>query len=437
MNRKILQLAIPSIISNITVPLLGLVDMAIVGHLGSAVYIGAIAVGGMLFNMIYWLFGFLRMGTSGITSQAFGRRDLREAFLALIRSVGVGLSVALLLLLLSPAIRWIAFRLMDTTAEVESAASLYFSIGVWGAPAVLSLYGFMGWFIGMQNSRFPMFIAIVQNLVNILVSLFLVYGLKMRVEGVALGTVIAQYASLFMAIGLVWRFYGRLWFRFSWRKVMARSAMERFFSVNKDIFFRTLCLVCVTTFFTSIGARQGDLILAVNTLIMQLFTLFSYVMDGFAYAAEALTGRFIGAGNPLALRRCVRALFIWGILFASLFTLVYGLWGNSFLGLLTNERQVVEAAGDYWFWALAIPVCGFSAFLWDGVFIGATATRQMLYAMLVASLLFFSLYYCLTGHLGNHALWFAFLVYLFSRGGVQWWLWRRGHVVVLEGSPKG
>lgn len=418
-------MAIPSIISNITVPLLGLVDMAIVGHLGSAAYIGAIAVGGMLFNLIYWLFGFLRMGTSGITSQAYGRRDLREAFLALIRSVGVGLAVGGLLLFLSPVVRWIAFQVIEATPEVAGLASTYFSIGVWGAPAVLALYGFMGWFVGMQNSRFPMLIAITQNLVNIAASLWLVFGLGMRVEGVALGTVIAQYAGFLMAIMLAWRYYGRLWFPFTWVEVWARPAMRRFFSVNKDIFFRTLCLVCVTTFFTSTGARQGDLVLAVNTLIMQLFTLFSYVMDGFAYAAEALTGRFIGASNRMALNRCVRALFGWGIAFAGLFTLAYGIWGESFLALLTNERPVIDAAADYWVWALAIPFCGFSAFLWDGIFIGATATRQMLMAMFSASLLFFLIYFGLAERLGNHALWLAFLVYLLSRGLVQWGLWRR------------
>ena len=224
---------------------------------------------------------------------------------------------------------------------------------------------------------------------------------------------------------LAWRYYGRLWFPFTWVEVWARPAMRRFFSVNKDIFFRTLCLVCVTTFFTSTGARQGDLVLAVNTLIMQLFTLFSYVMDGFAYAAEALTGRFIGASNRMALNRCVRALFGWGIAFAGLFTLAYGIWGESFLALLTNERPVIEAAVDYWVWALAIPFCGFSAFLWDGIFIGATATRKMLMAMFSASLLFFLIYFGLAERLGNHALWLAFLVYLLSRGLVQWGLWRR------------
>lgn len=202
MNKKILQLALPSIVSNITVPLLGLVDVAIVGHLGAASYIGAIAVGGMLFNIIYWLFGFLRMGTSGMTSQALGRRDLLEVTRVLFRSVGVGILISLALLLLQYPIREIAFLLLDTTDEVERLASLYFNICIWGAPAVLGLYGFSGWFIGMQNSRFPMFIAITQNVVNIVASLIFVFVFGMKVQGVATGTLIAQYGGFGMAVFL-------------------------------------------------------------------------------------------------------------------------------------------------------------------------------------------------------------------------------------------
>ena len=424
MNRKILQLAIPSIVSNITVPLLGLVDVAIVGHLGSASYIGAIAVGGMLFNMIYWIFGFLRMGTSGMTAQVYGKRDLTEVVRTLLRAVGVGLLISLgLWILQSPILRG-AFVLIDATEEVKRWASLYFNICIWGSPAILGLYGFAGWFIGMQNSRFPMFIAITQNIVNIAASLCFVFVLGMKVEGVALGTLIAQYAGLFMAFALWLKYYGRLKAYIDWNGLWGGEEMRRFFSVNSDIFFRTLCLVAVTTFFTSTGARQGDVILAVNTLLMQLFTLFSYIMDGFAYAGEALAGRFIGAKNDVGLRRCIRLLFLWGIGLSLSFTILYAFLGRDFLGLLTNDTSVIEASGDYFYWVLAIPLCGFSAFLWDGIFIGATATRQMLYSMLVASATFFIIYYLFYRSMGNHALWMAFLGYLSLRGGMQWILWR-------------
>ena len=407
MNKKILRLAIPSIVSNITVPLLGLIDVAIVGHLGSAAYIGAIAVGGMLFNIIYWLFGFLRMGTSGMTSQAFGQRDLKEVTRVLLRAVGVGLFIALCLLLLQYPIRKIAFLLIDATPEVRELATVYFNICVWGAPAVLGFYGFAGWFIGMQNSRFPMFIAITQNVVNIVASLSFVYLLDMKIEGVALGTLIAQYAGLFMASLLWLRYYGRLKIAFRWREIIGKTAMKRFFQVNSDIFFRTLCLVAVTTFFTSTGARQGDVVLAVNTLLMQLFTLFSYIMDGFAYAGEAMTGRYIGARNNTGLQRMIRLLFRWGWGLSLSFTILYMIGGQDFLGLLTNDTTVINAAGSYYYWVLAIPLAGFAAFLWDGILIGATATRLMLYSMLVASGMFFLIYYIFYALMGNHALWMA------------------------------
>ena len=424
MNKKILQLALPSIVSNITVPLLGLVDVAIVGHLGAASYIGAIAVGGMLFNIIYWLFGFLRMGTSGMTSQALGRRDLLEVTRVLFRSVGVGILISLALLLLQYPIREIAFLLLDTTDEVERLASLYFNICIWGAPAVLGLYGFSGWFIGMQNSRFPMFIAITQNVVNIVASLIFVFVFGMKVQGVATGTLIAQYGGFGMAVFLWFVFYRkRLNIRVCWHEVMDKVAMRRFFQVNGDIFFRTLCLVVVTTFFTSTGARQGDIVLAVNTLLMQLFTLFSYIMDGFAYAGEALAGRYIGARNKTALSRMIRLLFGWGIGLSLSFTLLYGVGGKGFLSLLTNDSVVIQEAGTYFYWVLAVPLAGFAAFLWDGILIGATATRLMLYSMLVASGTFFLIYYLFFGMMGNHALWMAFLIYLLLRGSMQWVLW--------------
>lgn len=425
MNKRILGLAVPSIISNITVPLLGLVDVSIVGHLGSATYIGAIAVGGMLFSMIYWIFGFLRMGTSGLTAQAYGRRDLAEVILSFVRSVGIAFGLGLLLILLQYPILKVAFMLIDATPAIKELASLYFRICIWGAPAVLGLYSFAGWFVGMQNSRFPMYIAITQNVVNIAASLFFVFVWNRGVAGVAMGTLVAQYAGLLMASLLWYGYYRRLWPKLNWKMLTDYEAMRSFFILNRDIFFRTLCLVAVTTYFTSRGAEQGDVILAVNTLLMQLFTLYSYIMDGFAYAGEALTGRYVGAHNRADLERMIRALFAWGIGLALTFTLLYGIGGSSFLGLLTNEREVLNASSDYLYWVLAIPLAGMAAFLWDGIYIGATASRQMLYSMLVASASFFILQGLLQQQMGNHALWMAFIVYLFLRGLVQTGLARK------------
>lgn len=425
MNKRILGLAVPSIISNITVPLLGLVDVSIVGHLGSATYIGAIAVGGMLFSMIYWIFGFLRMGTSGLTAQAYGRRDLAEVILLFVRSLGIAFGLALLLIMLQYPILKVAFTLIDATPAIKDQASLYFRICIWGAPAVLGLYSFAGWFVGMQNSRFPMYIAITQNVVNIAASLFFVFVWNRGVAGVAMGTLVAQYAGLLMASLLWYGYYRRLWQKLNWQMLTDYEAMRSFFILNRDIFFRTLCLVAVTTYFTSRGAEQGDIILAVNTLMMQLFTLYSYIMDGFAYAGEALTGRYVGAHNQADLRRMIRTLFAWGVGLALAFTLLYGIGGSSFLGLLTNEQEVLNASSDYFYWVLAIPLAGMAAFLWDGIYIGATASRQMLYSMLVASVSFFILQRIFQQQMGNHALWMAFIAYLFLRGLVQTGLARK------------
>jgi len=424
-NREILQIALPSIVSNITVPLLGLIDAAIVGHLGAASYIGAIAVGGMLFNIIYWIFGFLRMGTSGMTSQAYGQKDEAESMRILARSMGVGMLIALVLIILQYPIERIAFTLMKATPEVERLASLYFRICIWGAPAVLGLYSISGWCIGMQNSRFPMYVAITQNIVNILASLVLVYGFGMKIEGVAIGTLVAQYAGLLMAAWLWTSHFKRLLPYIQLQTLLAKGAIRRFFQVNRDIFFRTLCLVAVTMYFTSAGAAQGEVILAVNTLLMHFFTFFSYIMDGFAYAGEALVGKHLGANDRPALRQMVHQLFVWGIVLSLVFTLVYGIGGKVFLGLITNEQSVITASSAYFYWVLAIPLAGFAAFLYDGIFIGATATRWMLYAMSIATIAFFLIYYGFRGAIGNHALWLAFITYLALRGIVQGFLGRK------------
>ena len=418
-DRQILHIALPSIVSNITVPLLGLVDVAIVGHLGSAAYIGAITVGGMLFNMAYWLFAFLRMGTSGLTAQAYGRGDRAETVRVLVRALGVALAIGVALVALSRPVADVAFRLIPCSPEVEASARVYFALLVWGAPAVLGLYGFAGWFVGMQNARFPMAVAITQNVVNIVASAALVFGLGWQVEGVAAGTLIAQYAGLLMAVAGWWRGYRADARGVSLRPVTDRAALSRFFAVNRDIFLRTLCLIAVTVCFTSSGAAAGDTVLAANALLMQLFMLFSYVMDGFAYAGEALAGRYVGAADAAGFRRTVRRLFGWGLVLAVAFTLAYGAGGRTFLSLLTSETSVVGMAMAYLPWAVAIPLTSFAAFLFDGIFIGATATGRMLLAMAVASSVFFISYYLLTDTLGNHALWLAFLAYLGARSGVE------------------
>lgn len=423
-DRQILLLAVPSIVSNITVPLLGMIDVAIVGHMGSPVYIGAVAVGSMIFNLVYWLFGFLRMGTSGMTAQAYGRRDLLEVARTLVRSALVALSIALLLIVFQVPLRWLMFWLIGPTADVIPFATTYFGIVIWGAPASLGLFSLMGWYIGMQNTRIPMFVSIMQNVVNIVASLLLVYGLGMKIEGVAFGTVIAQYAGLLVAVGLLAKYYWRV-IRGRWNKMGGQWRVAAFYKTNRDIFLRTLCLVTVNLYFTAAGARSGAVVLSVNTVMLQLYLLFSYFMDGFAYAGEAMSGRFYGAQNRQAFDETLRHLFGWMAVVTVSYTLLYIAGGTQIVSLLTDEPQVRALAREYIWWTWLIPAAGAVAFIWDGVFIGLTATRGMLVSTFVSMLTFFAVYWLAMDTLGNHGLWLAQVVYLAMRGIVQTFWYKR------------
>ena len=421
MNKQILHIALPSIISNITVPLLALVDTTIVGHLGSASYIAAIALGGMIFNMIYWLFNFLRMGTGGLTAQAYGANQHQATSYILLRSLTIAGGIALTLLLLQRPIFQVTFHFVTATAEVRSLASIYFNILIWGAPAMLALYSFTGWFLGMQNARIPMCIAITQNVVNIAVSTLLVFGCHLKIEGVALGTLISQYTALLLAvIFCLTKFDVKQ--HFELKAILDINTLKRFFQINRDIFLRTLCLIAVTTYFTSAGSTQGEVTLAANTLLMQFFIIFSYFMDGFAYAGEALGGRYFGAHDRLNFQRVTRCLFAWGGALSVLFFFIYFLSGTSLLHLLTDDSQVINRAQQYLPIIYFIPLISFAAFLFDGLYIGTTATRYMLISMFCASAAFFVLINVCT--LSNTLLWLAFLVYLGGRGLMQAFLFK-------------
>ena len=404
-DQEILHLAIPSIVSNITVPLLGLVDLAIAGHLGSAQYIAAISVGSMIFNVIYWLMGFLRMGTSGMTGQAYGARDNKGIHMLLRRSLTMSLLIAAAFLVLQWPLREAALSIIHPSEAVWPLAATYFNIVIWGAPAMLSLYCLNGWYIGMQDTRVPMFVAIFQNIVNIIASLLFVFAFGMKVEGIALGTLVAQWSGVLLSVVLLRTKLNKM-------KAMpmettkmqtkestiltvnedgsSRYSWATFFRTDRDIFLRTLCLVAVNLAFTSAGARQGDLMLAVNTLLMTFYTLFSYVMDGFAFAGEALGGKYYGARDYEGLNNVIRRLLVrWGLSLALVFTAAYVFGGGLLLRLLTNDAQVVAAAHPFAYWTWLIPLAGFAAFVYDGIFIGLTATRGMLVSSFTASVVFF------------------------------------------------
>lgn len=419
MIARVIGLTIPNVITNITVPLLGMVDLAIVGHIGGGNYIGAIAIGTAIFNLVYWNFGFLRMGTTGMTAQAFGARNLKECMGVLSRALFIALLAALILLLFQLPIFSASRYFMNVSTAIEPAVCDYFFVRIWAAPATISLYAFKGWFIGMQNSRIPMVIAIVLNIVNIVSSILFAYAFGMGIKGVALGTVIAQYSGVFAALFFMIRYYRKMFKYIAFRASMQWHKMGYFFNINKDIFLRTICLIVVYTFFTSASAKVSDEVLAANSLLMQLFTLFSYIMDGFAYSAESLAGRYYGANNKPLLQKCVRVVNRFGIVSALLFTLIYLVALYPILSIFTNDTVTLDLAMEYRWWVAAIPLAGYLAFIYDGISGGMTKTVIMRDTIFAAMVLFFACYYSLSPFFGNDALWFSLILFLLGRGLFQ------------------
>lgn len=413
---NIRQITGPAVVSNITTPLLGLVDVAITGHLGSATYIGAIAVGTTMFNMLYWLFGFLRMGTAGLTSQSAGAEDSRACWAHLERSLGLALLFGIVLILIGPLLKEYVLDYLQPDKATRPLAAQYFNMLIWGAPATLGLYALNGWQLGMQNSKLPMTIALSLNLLNIILSSLLVFGLGMKIEGVAMGTLCAQWfgflCSLFASIYI---YRPEL---VSLKTLCEKGAIGRMFKVNSDIFLRTLCLVAVTTWFTRAGSEQGVDILAANALLMQLFIFFSYFSDGYAYSGEALAGRFYGAHDYDTLRELWSILLKHAAVVALIFTVIYFAAGEFIFRLLTDNEGVRNTAADYKWWIISIPLCSVSAFIFDGIAVGLTHTRAMLISVASAMVVFFAAYFSLRGVMGNHALWLAFVLYLSLRGVV-------------------
>lgn len=419
-HRAILQIAVPAIISNITVPLLGLVDQTIVGHLGSPSYIAAVAIGSMIFNVFYWLMGFLRMSTSGLAAQAIGACNRKESVRLLIQALFISQIIACLLLIAQTPLKMLSFPIMGVSSVLSPLVSEYYNIGIWGAPAVLGSYAVTGWFIGMQNTRIPMLVSIIQVASNILLSLLFVYMLNMKIEGVVLGTLSAQWIGFLVSIIAFFVQYKSLWHcKPKLSQWYDKSKTSAFFAINRDIFLRTLCLVAVNMFFTSLGAHQGTIILSANALLLTFSTLFSYIMDGFAYAAEALCGKYKGAGHADIFKQTVRHLWIWAAAMIIVFTIGYTVGGEKLLALLTNEHSVLGAAQDFMVWACLIPLCGCAAYIYDGIYIGVTASKHMLYSAAISTCIFFLVLLLFFPAHANHALWIAYLSFLGFRGLIQ------------------
>ena len=426
LHRDILRLAVPSILANITVPLVGMVDIAVAGHLGAsgglgaAALIGGITIGTMLFDMLYWNFGFLRAGTGGLTAQAYGRlRGLcpllspaafgrapdgawithrteaidtacADIAVTLKRALAIALGSGLVMVALQWVVVQVAFLLVKCTPEVQTLATQYFYIRIWAAPATLSLFAFKGWFIGMQDTVRPMACDLLVNAANILLSIGLAFGYAglptLGFAGVAWGTLIAQWTGFTYAALAVWRRYGSFFQRPSPAEHVAGNedaptktgqSWRAFFVLNRDLFLRSVCMIAVYIGFTMISARYGDMMLAVGAILMKLLMIFSYFTDGFAYAGEALTGRFIGEGSPEGVRSTIRQTFVWSLGATVLFFLVYGVGGVPLLRLMTSDPGVVDAGREFIPWLLLMPVIGCPAFTWDGIFTGATASKDL------------------------------------------------------------
>ncbi|MEI7596379.1 MAG: MATE family efflux transporter [Bacteroidota bacterium] len=417
MNKRILKLAIPNIISNVSIPLLGLIDIAILGHLKSEVYLGAVAIGVVLFNFIFMSLGFLRMGTSGTTAQLFGAKKFIQINDNLIRGIGIGSLIGLLLILFQIPIKNYGFGFMSASPEVISMAYSYFDIRIYAAPAVLANYVLSGWFTGMQNTRFTMVHALALNILNIILNVFFVIFLNMNVAGVALGFVIAQFAGLLFGLALYYfNYYPKLKKYGHSKRIFAKDKVLSFFKINGNLFIRTICLLIAFSMFTMKSAAISNTVLAMNTILLQFLYLFSYLVDGFANAAEAIVGRYFGAKDSVNLKKSIKLLFIWGLGISIAFSLVYLFFFNFIMSLLTNNINILSSANDYKYWIVALPFAAFAAFIWDGIFIGLTATKQMRNAMVFSLVLvFIPAYYMLGSLFQSHGIWMAMILFMLAR----------------------
>ena len=425
MNKEILRLALPNILSNVSVPLLSTVDVIFMGML-SGLHIGAVGLGGMIFSFLFWNFGFLRMGTTGLTAQAYGSSDRTQQSLWLYRSLLLAVSMGVLILLFSPYITQWAIIVMQVNASQETMISIYLRTGFLAAPATLVFMVVNGWLFGMQNAVTPLILTIITNLVNIGLSYWLVIQLQWDIKGVALGTVMAQYLGVIVGLALIFRKYGHHLKRVSSSLLLAKSSLIRLFKVNRDILLRTLCLSLTFAFFYNRSSAGGEVFLAGNVILLQLLNWMSYGIDGFAYAAESLVGKYYGASNHKGMQRVIRFCFYWGGGLGLLYTLYYGLFPDLIVGWFTKEVEVRAAAMQYIGWMMVMPLAGFASYIWDGIYIGLTATRAMRDTMILAFIAFFSSYVIGTTLWHPvHGLWLALLVFLLSRGLLQWWFFNR------------
>lgn len=415
MNKVILKIAVPAMLANITIPLVGLVDVAIAGNIANASAIAGIAVATTIFDLLYWGFGFLRVGTGGMTAQAYGADDWTKCSEIFVQSTLIALAGTLLIW----AIQWpfseLVLHFMDCDTATEEFARQYFFIRIWAAPATLMLMMLKGWFIGMQNTVVPMISDLTVNFINIICSYWFAVTRGMGVQGVAAGTIIAQYAGLVVTLTLFATKHHRLFKNTIIRNCIQWHKLKKLFTLNTNIFVRSICFMIIYVGFTKLSAKYGTTELALGAIVMKLFMTFSYMIDGFAYAGEALTGRFIGAKQKMSLRRAIKLLFGWCLVLAVLTSVIFFFWGTECIAILSDDCSVTLAADKLMTYIVLMPLVSAAAFMWDGIYAGATAGREIRNCMIVAVLSFIISYYVFNPWIGIHSLYIAYFAHLVGR----------------------
>ncbi|WP_315855421.1 MATE family efflux transporter DinF [Vibrio hangzhouensis] len=416
LHRRVLLLAIPMVLSNITVPLLGLVDAAVIGHLDHSWYLGGVALGSTMISVTFWLLGFLRMSTTGLTAQSYGADDRRKLALVFLQGSLMALGFALLFLMFHTLMADTIFSISSASDDVKHYGHQYFAIRAWSAPAALMNFVLLGWLLGTQNARAPMWMVMITNVVNIILDLLFVIGLGWKVEGAALASVLADYSGCTFGLWCVWRTWHQRQLP-NLREVASEVSRDigRFVKLNRDIFLRSLCLQATFSFMTFQGAAFGDDIVAANAVLMSFLMIISYGMDGFAYAMEAMVGKAVGAKSRSELTESLLATFFWSLVICLMLTVVFAFWGHHMIAMITSINTVQLQAAHYLPWLIAMPLVSMWCFLFDGIFIGATKGREMRNSMFVATCSFFTIFF-LTSGLGNHALWLAMLSFMAIRG---------------------
>jgi MATE family multidrug resistance protein len=408
-------LAGPIILSNISVPLVGAVDTAVVGHLPDAVYIGAVALGAVIFNFLFWGFGFLRMGTTGFVAQAYGAGDINEVRATLARALLLAVGLGIVVVALQFPIGLLAFWAFSGSVELESLANSYYVVRVWSAPATLANYAILGCLIGIQKTRAALALQLVLNITNVLLDLLFVLGLGWGVQGVALASVISEFVALAFATWLVMRNLNRLGGQWSRSRIVDISRLKALLHVNINIFIRTLCLIFAFSYFTAMGTKLGEITLAANAVLLHLQHFLAYGLDGFAFSVEALAGNAYGARNRGAFRTAVRVTTIWALIVAGLFTILYAVLGTSIINVITGIEPVRLAATDYLIWVLMSPVLSVWSYQLDGIFIGTTRPVEMRNGMVLSLLVYLLAIWLFMPLLGNHGLWLSLMIFMVTR----------------------